>query len=127
MYLTSCEIAQAFYITNNFCDFKDGKCINRRENPQNAKLNPISCCSSACKNMDCKGCTTINLSCKFYFCKYLRDKGVCMEPKTFLPTRMFFNSFQQNFVKDDFFVETKSALKRLHYARFFAPFIFKKY
>lgn len=127
VYLTSCDIIQDYYTTNNFCDFLDGKCKNRRVNETDPKFNPSSCCSSSCKNMGCNSCATKNLSCKFFFCKYLINNGVYMSPKTFLPTKMYFNRWQQNFVKDDFFIDTLSALKRLHLARFFAPFIFKKY
>lgn len=127
VYLASCDIIQNCYTANNFCDFKEGKCKNRQVNETAPKFNPSSCCSSNCKNMGSKGCVTKNLSCKFFFCKYLIENGVYMSPKTFLPTKMYFSRWQQNFVKDDFFIDTKSALKRLHYARFFAPFIFKKY
>ena len=123
IYDKSCDIIQNFYTKNNFCDFKDGVCVNRRNNVTNPKYNKNACCKVGCKHMGECGCKTSNLACKFFFCNYLKNKGVMMSPKEFLPTKLYFNHWQRNIAKYYLFEDREKVLQKLCMARYLGPFV----
>lgn len=123
VYTSSCEIIQQINNNFNFCDIKEGRCINRRQNVSPKKYNPTSCCLQNCSHLSENGCCTQNLACKFYFCKYLIQNGIYLSPFIFLPTKIYFTYFQKKLAKYDLFISSDEAIKRLYLAKFFGPFI----
>ena len=123
IYDMSCNIIQDFYTQNNFCDFKQGVCVNRRVNAPNPKYSKNACCKVGCKHMGESGCKTSNLACKFFFCNYLKGKGIMMSPKGFLPTKIYFNHWQRNIAKYYLFEDREKVLQKLYLARYFGPFV----
>lgn len=55
----------------NPCQWKDGKCAGMRAAEKSCRIDipyeESSCCRD-CEQLSCKGCTTVNLSCKLFYC-----------------------------------------------------------
>ena len=86
IYDTICDELDETFSQNNYCDFKNDKCIANREKVSTKDI--MGCCYSfkytalgnitdrhLCKYLNNKKCSTKCLTCKLYTCKYLKDKG----------------------------------------------------
>ena len=64
IYEEACKELNDYYAKFNPCGFKNCICRNNEK---------YGCCR-CCRNVGDKGCTTDNLSCKFFFCTKAKDK-----------------------------------------------------
>lgn len=112
VYDALCDYLDNEFKTNNYCGFIDNKCVAVREGKTDrftklAGKDSIGCCSSydlgiglsicnlkTCIHLGDMGCNTKCVSCKFYTCKYLREKGVKFEIFDFPELRKVFNRKQ---------------------------------
>ena len=70
VYDAICDFHDKLYIDTNICEFDDdGNCIAKRNKKCRVKSN--GCCGK-CKYLGKDGCTIKCMSCKGYFCKYIR-------------------------------------------------------
>ena len=66
----SCEQIDNKFKDINICEFKCNQCIIQREN----KSFEVNGCCSSCRFQSNSGCTTKNLTCKLFFCDYIKEK-----------------------------------------------------
>ena len=66
----SCEQIDNKFKDENICGFKCNQCIIQREN----KSFEVNGCCSSCRFQSNSGCTTKNLTCKLFFCDYIKEK-----------------------------------------------------
>jgi hypothetical protein len=126
IYETICNKMDAIFAKNNFCEFKDNKCISCRVNNSNDLM---GCCHSfdtrfiigiqvykdtgICKHLNGTTCDTQNISCKLYTCKYLRKNGVTFLPQHMLLTSLFLNEKQFDIIRFNFFKTKEEILEKL--------------
>lgn len=118
-----CEILDKKFLENNYCDFKDDKCIANRENA--VKHNTMGCCFSyinhkiyyehtgLCKYMQDKHCTQKCITCKLFTCDYLKNKGIKFSCNDFLLIKCFFNKKQQDIISYNFFRKKSEIIEKL--------------
>lgn len=120
-----CEYLDKLFEINNYCDFKEDKCICQRK----AKTlhDKMGCCytfeysrfshmpidKGLCKYLKDKRCTEKCITCKMFTCGYLRKKGVKFKPEEIYLLRTFFNKKQIQYLKNAFFKKEIEIINRL--------------
>ena len=99
-----CNYLDDEFIRFNLCDFKDNKCISRRDLECNGCKNPVTygCCYTkgrVCPNLINSRCTIKSLPCKFFTCRYLEKRGIKYRPWDYLMIRLFL-SYRQMYILD---------------------------
>lgn len=135
-----CKILDEKFERENFCDFKNDKCIANRKGAVTHK--DMGCCYSyrqkgllceslgLCKYMQDRKCTQVCISCKFFVCDYLKKQGICFEMKSFLLLELFFNRKQKEILRCNFFRKKKQIIDKLmerDYTPYILYIIFDKY
>lgn len=70
VYEEACHEIDSFYQDQNICGFQDGKCyVQRKKN-----LDSINGCCRMCRFQSSKGCQTMNLACKLFFCSEVKER-----------------------------------------------------
>ncbi len=113
------------FIKNNFCDFKDNKCIANRLGK--AKHEEMGCCYSfryskspfelitdvkICEYLENKSCSTSCITCKLFTCKYLREQGIKFDINKFILSS-FFTRKQIDVLTDNFFKKKEDIINKL--------------
>lgn len=100
----------------NLCDFKDNKCVRKRE--LIGKYDESTLCYGCCytKGRPCPylkngKCTIKSIGCKFFTCLYLAKMGVEYKPNEFLLIRNFFNTFDVRIIENHIYTSKKDTLK----------------
>lgn len=101
---------------NNCCDFKNNKCIAVRCGYYNKDSNN-GCCygkrRGVCKYISNNKCSTSNIACKLFTCKYLRDKNIKYDINKFNLINIFFNSFQKYIITSSVMIDKDSLIDEL--------------
>ena len=66
----SCEQIDNKFKEENICGFECEQCIIQRKN----KSFEVNGCCSSCRFQSNMGCTTKNLTCKLFFCDYIKER-----------------------------------------------------
>lgn len=137
IYDTVCDYLDSKFKGCNVCDFKDDKCIANRE----GKINhtEMGCCHSfeyckfyewgytknmkLCQYMQNRQCTTKNISCKLYTCRYIqkRHEGFKFNTRKILLLDCFFTQKQHDIIRYNFFKTREEIIKKLQ-KRNFEPY-----
>lgn len=99
-----CDYLDQEFINFNLCDFKDNKCVSRRDLECSGCKNPVTygCCYTkgrVCPNLINSRCTIKSLPCKFFTCRYLEKRGIKYRPWDYLMIRLFL-SYRQMYILD---------------------------
>lgn len=100
---------------NNYCDFKNDKCIAQRTVKTAHKT--MGCCYmhtyskimsmpislGLCKYLQDKKCSKKCITCKFFTCKYLKKKGIVFRLEDYEIFKYFFNKKQKRIINESFF------------------------
>lgn len=100
---------------NNYCDFKDGRCIANRLGKSVHKDN--GCCyvykEGLCKYLTNNGCKINCLSCKLFMCDYIEKKYRKINLNKIFPIKKVFNRKQIHILQKSFFKDKEEILKLL--------------
>lgn len=123
IYDTVCEYLDTTFCEKNLCDFKENKCIEKRNTKSNTGccrhfkikwLGPFS------KLMVCEylnkenyTCEAKCISCKLFTCDYLKKRGVQFRIRDIFLLDVFFNPLQKYFIKYKVFTPKDKILKKL--------------
>lgn len=119
IYDTVCDYLDNEFICKNICDFKNDKCIAKR----NFDLD-CGCCRHyeglfsnklvRCEYLKNKRCSTKCLTCKMFTCNYLvKNKKIKFKIKDIFLLRKFFNPIQKIIILISFFTSKEKIMKRL--------------
>lgn len=124
-----CEKLDQSFMINNFCDFKDDKCIANRDSDNIERDN--GCCHSFIRNKNIKAhktteeltlcsylgedksCQIKCISCKFFVCQYLKNKGVYLDILDNFLLRSTFTRKQLDVIHINFFKTEDAIIKKL--------------
>lgn len=124
VYDTICDFHDKLYIDTNICEFDEaGNCIAKRNNKCRVKSN--GCCGK-CKYLGKDGCTIKCMSCKGYFCKYIRKiKNIksIRKQKLFI---YFLSLPQKQIGLVNFWTDRESTLKIMKRNSFLANYTMKE-
>jgi len=85
------EFITSNYVETNFCEFKNNQCINHRL--KNKNINNGCCCN--CRHLKNKRCSINSLSCKFFFCPYIRKNKKIIKVNDISFANCFFTTKQK--------------------------------
>lgn len=127
IYDNVCKSLDNEFYCKNICDFKDDKCIASRNG--RSCHEKMGCCYSfeyaglfdfrivknvkVCKYLQNKKCSTSNISCKLFTCRYLKEKNVCFDSHKILLLECFLNKKQHEIIKSNFFRTREEILDKL--------------
>lgn len=102
------------FIEFNLCDFKDNKCVSRRDLECRGCKNPVTygCCYTkgrVCQNLINSRCVIKSLPCKFFTCRYLEKRGIKYRPWDYLIIRLFL-SYRQMYILDQSLYTSKDVI-----------------
>ena len=124
-----CNKLDQNFMVNNYCKFKDDKCIANRDSDNIEKDN--GCCHSFIRNKnikahksteeltlckylgDNKQCQIKCISCKFFVCQYLKDRGVYLDILDNFLLRAVFNKKQLDVIHINFFKTEEETVNKL--------------
>ena len=102
----------------NLCDFKDNKCVSRRDLECSGCKNPVTygCCYTkgrVCPNLINSRCTIKSLPCKFFTCRYLEKRGIKYRPWNYLMMRLFLSYKQMSIIDQSLYTSKEVILNKL--------------
>ena len=124
-----CDKLDQNFIINNFCKFENNKCIANRDTNNIEQDN--GCCHSFIrhKNVEAhktteeltlctylgedKSCQIKCISCKFFVCQYLKNRGVYLDILDNFLLRAFLNKKQLDVIHINFFKTEDAIIKKL--------------
>ena len=124
-----CDKLDQNFMVNNYCNFNDDKCIANRDSDNIEKDN--GCCHSFIRNKnikahksteeltlckylgDNKECQIKCISCKFFVCQYLKDRGVYLDILDNFLLRAIFNRKQLDVIHINFFKTEEETINKL--------------
>lgn len=129
IYDTVCDYLDSKFKGCNVCDFKDDKCAANRAGRINHSI--MGCCHSfeyakfyefgvlknvkLCEHMKDRHCTTKNISCKLYTCRYItkQHKEFKFNTRRILLLDCFFNMKQHDVLRYNYFKTREEILEKL--------------
>ena len=100
------------YIVGNICEFdEDGLCIAQRDGKQKIKVN--GCCGK-CIYVGKKGCTIRNITCKTFFCRYIKSIKEIPDYKESKLYKYFLTRSQKLFLETSFWQPKDVIIKKLY-------------
>lgn len=112
-----CKYLDEDFLSNNYCDFIDNKCIAQR----NHAIYPFSkkngCCFknfTQCPNLAKGGCTVECMGCKLFACNYLTKMGVGYWAENFILLKLFFSKKQRIHIVFDFYKSKDEVLQKIN-------------
>jgi len=113
-----CDYLDKEFNDFNLCDFRDNKCVSRRELECNGCKNPVvyGCCYTkgrVCPNLINSRCTIKSLPCKFFTCRYLEKRGIKYRPWNYLIIRLFLSYKQMSILDQYLYTPKEVIMKRL--------------
>lgn len=122
IYDTVCNYLDSFFYGKNLCDFKDNKCVEKRNSNSTVgccRHFKVKCLGPLTKLVKCEHlkedytCGAKCISCKLFTCDYLEKKGIKFRIQDILLLDVFFNPIQKYFIKYMLFTPKEKILKRL--------------
>ena len=121
IYDTACRLIDEYNRKNAIkCPFTDGKCPDCRHNSH------INGCCYHCGLQTAEGCPTCNLSCKLYFCSYMKERYRVLQLEDLDILRLLSWS-QRNILKENVFVGRGFALLMLNVGSYLVFCLFSVY
>lgn len=113
-----CDYLDSEFMEFNLCDFKDEKCVSRRELECSGCKNPVTygCCYTkgrVCPNLINSRCTIKSLPCKFFTCRYLERRGIKYRPWDYLLIRLFLSYRQMDILDMSLYTPKEEIMKKL--------------
>ena len=124
-----CEKLDQNFMVNNFCKFENDKCVANRDTDNIEQDN--GCCHSFIRNKNIKAhktteeltlcshlgedksCQIKCISCKFFVCQYLKDRGVYLDILDNFLLRSTFSRKQLDVIHINFFKTEDAIVKKL--------------
>lgn len=115
IYDTICDDLDEKFSQNNYCDFKNDKCIAQRTVKTSHET--MGCCYmhtyskimsmpidlGLCKYLQNKKCSQKCITCKFFTCKYLKKQNIIFSLEDYEIFKYFFNNKQKKIINESFF------------------------
>ncbi len=107
---------QKNFVSNDYCDFQNNKCVAQRHfttYPVNFKN---GCCFTqirSCPNLKDGQCMVECLACRLFSCPYLSKRGITYSAKDFILLKAFFTKKQRKHLVFDFYVSKDKILEKL--------------
>ena len=105
------------FISNNYCDFKNDKCIAQRKH----KLYPINrkdgCCFrriTKCPNLDNGKCKVECMACRLFACPFLGKMGIGYWANEFVLFKAFFTKKQRQHLIYDFYKPKEYVIEKMY-------------
>lgn len=111
-----CAYLNKDFIANNYCDFRDNKCIAQREHqfyPINKKN---GCCykmMSGCHNLVNGRCKIECIACRLFACNYLRKRGIGYWGNEFVLLKSFLTIDQRRHFIFDFYESKEQIISKM--------------
>ena len=121
IYDTACELVDGFNNVNEICcPFTDNRCPDCKHNSH------VNGCCYHCSLQSTKGCPTKNLSCKLYFCEYMKEHH---HPLTMddLDILNLLSRSQRAILRENVFVSRKIAISLLKIGSYIVFGLFSVY
>ena len=116
IYDIACNYLDKKFKDNNFCNFKDNKCISVREK-SHCKESLNGCCYGTkrgiCKNFKNGKCTINSISCKLFTCRYLRKNKIKIKVNDIPILKYFFNNRQKYIIDTSIFKDKDEIINLL--------------
>ena len=107
------------FISNNYCNFKNNKCVAQRTHQKYPRSKENGCCFngiSTCKHLTDGNCYIDCLACKLYSCPYLAQRGIAYWANEIVLLNAFYTKKQRKYVIYDFFHKKEKVLKKINKA-----------
>ena len=105
------------FISNNYCDFINNRCVAQRHHCFYPISKKDGCCFmkiKKCIHLKENGsCNVKCLACRLYSCPYLTKKGINYFARDFVLLKAFFNKKQRNHLVFDFYEDKDIVLNKL--------------
>ena len=115
IYDTICDDLDEKFSQNNYCDFKNDKCIAQRT--VKTAHETMGCCYmhtyskimsmpidlGLCRYLQNKKCSQECITCKFFTCKYLKKHDIIFSLEDYEIFKYFFNNKQKRIINESFF------------------------
>jgi len=113
-----CDYLDLEFKEFNLCDFKDNKCVSRRDLECSGCKNPVTygCCYTkgrVCPNLINSSCTIKSLSCKFFTCRYLEKRGIKYRPWDYLIVKLFLSKRQMRIIDESLYTSKEIIINKL--------------
>ena len=116
VYQKICDILDTD-IENNVCEFnEDGTCLAQRAGKCPSKIN--GCCGT-CRYISKKGCTITSLSCKTFYCSYIKKKKEIIDYRKIKLYQYFLTIPQKLIIEDNFWNTKEDNINLLYKANIF--------
>lgn len=108
---------QKDFITNNYCDFQNNKCITQRHFSLYPPCRKNGCCFTqirTCKHLQKDGsCNVECMACRLFSCPYLSKRGITYLASEFILLKAFLTKEQRHHLVFDFYKPKSEVLKKL--------------
>lgn len=105
------------FVSNNYCDFQNNKCISQRHLTMYPLRRKNGCCFTNpgifCKNLKNGSCSIDCLGCKLFSCPYLTKMGIGYYAQDFVLLKSFYTKKQRDVLVFEFFIPQEEVLKKL--------------
>lgn len=104
------------FISNNYCDFKNDKCVKQRRLHLYPPQSKDGCCFMKirkCNHLNNGRCTINCLPCRLFACSYLGERGIGYRAYEFILLKAFFTKKQRKHFVFDFFTDKDEILKHI--------------
>lgn len=108
IYDAACDLIDQYNKKNGIqCQFCNGRCSDERHSKR------LNGCCCHCPYQSSQGCTTRNLSCKLYFCEYMKEhyQPISMDDLHLLK---LLSRSQQAILRENVFTKRETAIKLLY-------------
>ena len=113
IYEETCTFLDNDFISNNYCDFKNNKCVAQRHLSYYNLTIKNGCCYSTfstCKNLLKGKCKVNCLPCKLFACPYLTKRGIGYFGNEFILFQAFLTKQQRKHFIFDFYKDEETIL-----------------
>lgn len=113
-----CSYLDHEFSEKDICNFRNNKCVSRRNFKTNPKNYPLvyGCCFTkgrVCPNLINYNCSIKCLSCKLFTCRYLTKKHIKYKINDILLLKLFFNLRQKEVISNLLFTDEDKFIKIL--------------
>lgn len=112
------EYLKKDFVGNDYCDFKDDRCVAQRNNERYPKSKKNGCCFNGltkCGKLRENGeCVVKCMACRLYACPYLTKRGIGYWAYEIPLLKAFFSKKQRGYLVNTFFKKEESILKRIN-------------
>ena len=112
-----CEYLNDDFLQNEYCDFKNNKCISQRKHRLYPPCRKNGCCFMKirkCPNLKEGRCSVQCLPCKLFSCKYLEKRGIEYYGRELILLQAFFNKKQRKHLVFDFYISKDEILDKVY-------------